>query len=143
VPNATIMVIEHAERFGLAQLHQLRGRVGRGSHESFCCLVADVGQSRESFERLTVMESTNDGFAVAEADLKLRGPGEYLGTRQSGTPALRAANLVRDGELLALARKEALEWLKRDPTLASPESEELRRVLGSRWEGLLDLAEVG
>jgi ATP-dependent DNA helicase RecG len=143
VPNATIMVIEHAERFGLAQLHQLRGRVGRGSEESFCCLVADVGQSRESFERLTVMEQTSDGFAIAEADLKLRGPGEYLGTRQSGTPALRAANLVRDGELLALARKEALEWLKQDPALASPESAELRRVLASRWEGLLDLAEVG
>jgi ATP-dependent DNA helicase RecG len=143
VPNATIMVIEHAERFGLAQLHQLRGRVGRGSEESFCCLVADVGQSRESFERLTVMEQTNDGFAVAEADLKLRGPGEYLGTRQSGTPALRAANLVRDGELLALAREDALEWLKHDPALAGPESAELRRILSTRWEGLLDLAEVG
>ncbi len=143
VPNATIMVIEHAERFGLAQLHQLRGRVGRGSEESFCCLVADVGQSRESFERLTVMESTNDGFAIAEADLKLRGPGEYLGTRQSGTPALRAANLVRDGEILALARKEALEWLRRDPRLESEASGELMRVLRTRWEGLLDLAEVG
>ena len=143
VPNATIMVVEHAERFGLAQLHQLRGRVGRGSQESFCCLVADVGQSRDSFERLTVMESTGDGFAIAEADLKLRGPGEYLGTRQSGTPALRAANLVRDGELLTLARGEALAWLARDPKLDSPESAELRRVLRSRWEGLLDLAEVG
>jgi ATP-dependent DNA helicase RecG len=143
VPNATIMVIEHAERFGLSQLHQLRGRVGRGSHESFCCLVADQAQSRESVERLMVMESTNDGFAVAEADLKLRGPGEYLGTRQSGTPALRAANLVRDGEILALARKEALEWLKHDPRLESDDSEELLRVLRSRWEGLLDLAEVG
>ncbi len=143
VPNATIMVIEHAERFGLAQLHQLRGRVGRGSQESFCCLVADVGQSRESFERLAVMESTGDGFAIAEADLKLRGPGEYLGTRQSGTPALRAANLVRDGELLALARTEALAWLAHDPKLDAPESKELRRVLRSRWSGLLDLAEVG
>ena len=143
VPNATIMVIEHAERFGLAQMHQLRGRVGRGSQESFCCLVADVGQSRDSFERLMVMESTGDGFAIAEADLKLRGPGEYLGTRQSGTPALRAANLVRDGELLALARGEALAWLGKDPGLETGESAELRRVLTSRWEGLLDLAEVG
>jgi ATP-dependent DNA helicase RecG len=143
VPNATIMVIEHAERFGLAQLHQLRGRVGRGSVDSFCCLVADVGQSRESFERLTVMESTSDGFAVAEADLRLRGPGEYLGTRQSGTPALRAANLVRDGELLELARREAQAWLAADPKLEKPESEELRRVLQARWRSLLDLAEVG
>ncbi|MFN2377765.1 MAG: ATP-dependent DNA helicase RecG [Candidatus Binatia bacterium] len=143
VPNATIMVVEHAERFGLAQMHQLRGRVGRGSLESFCCLVADTGQSRESFERLMVMESTSDGFAIAEADLKLRGPGEYLGTRQSGTPALRAANLVRDGELLALARREALAWLAVDPALDQPESAELCRVLSTRWEGLLDLAEVG
>jgi len=143
VANATIMVIEHAERFGLAQMHQLRGRVGRGSRESFCCLVADVGQSVESFERLRVMESTGDGFAIAEADLKLRGPGEYLGTRQSGTPALRAANLVRDGELLAHARTEALSWLAHDPTLEKAESAELRRVLSARWEGLLDLAEVG
>ncbi|MFN2425276.1 MAG: ATP-dependent DNA helicase RecG [Candidatus Binatia bacterium] len=143
VPNATIMVIEHAERFGLAQMHQLRGRVGRGSRESFCCLVADVGQSREAFERLRVMESTGDGFAIAEADLKLRGPGEYLGTRQSGAPALRAANLVRDGELLGIARSEALAWLAHDPTLAKDESADLRRVLSTRWEGLLDLAEVG
>ena len=143
VPNATIMVIEHAERFGLAQMHQLRGRVGRGSQESFCCLVADVGQSRDSFERVKVLESTGDGFAIAEADLKLRGPGEYLGTRQSGTPALRAANLVRDGEVLAEAREAALGWLRGDPKLELPESAELRRVLSSRWEGLLDLAEVG
>jgi ATP-dependent DNA helicase RecG len=137
------MVIEHAERFGLAQMHQLRGRVGRGSRESFCCLVADAGQSRESFERLMVMESTGDGIAIAEADLKLRGPGEYLGTRQSGTPALRAANLVRDGETLGRARKEALAWLERDPRLELAESAELRRVLATRWQGLLDLAEVG
>jgi ATP-dependent DNA helicase RecG len=143
VPNATIMVVEHAERFGLAQLHQLRGRVGRGSQESFCCLVADQAGGRDAVERLMVMERTGDGFEIAEADLKLRGPGEYLGTRQSGTPALRAANLVRDGELLGVARREALAWLGVDPRLERPESEELRRVLQSRWEGLLDLAEVG
>ena len=143
VPNATIMVVEHAERFGLAQLHQLRGRVGRGTLDSFCCLVADVGQSRDSFERLRVMESTIDGFAVAEADLKLRGPGEYLGTRQAGAPAFRAANLVRDGEVLTRARAEALAWLAEDPRLEKPESAELRRVLAARWAGLLDLAEVG
>jgi len=143
VPNATIMVIEHAERFGLAQLHQLRGRVGRGSQESFCCLVADVGQSTESFERLRVMESTNDGFAVAEADLKLRGPGEYLGTRQAGAPSFRAANLVRDAELLASARQAATQWLEKDPRLALPESAELRRAIEQRWAGRLDLSQVG
>jgi len=143
VPNATIMVVEHAERFGLAQLHQLRGRVGRGSLESFCCLVADVGQSSESFERLRVMESTNDGFTVAEADLKLRGPGEYLGTRQAGAPAFRAANLVRDAELLSDARRAALEWLARDPKLATPESADLRRAIEHRWATRLDLSQVG
>ena len=143
VPNATIMVVEHAERFGLAQLHQLRGRVGRGSLDSFCCLVADVGQSADSFERLRVMESTNDGFEIAEADLKLRGPGEYLGTRQSGAPAFRAANLVRDADLLTLARNEALAWLEQDPTLAKPESAELRRAIERRWSSVLGLAEVG
>jgi len=143
VANASIMVVEHAERFGLAQLHQLRGRVGRGSSDSFCCLVADVGQSAESFERLRVMESTNDGFEVAEADLRLRGPGEYLGTRQSGAPTFRAANLVRDADLLTLARKEALAWLEGDPALAKPESDELRRAIEKRWSAVLGLAEVG
>ncbi len=143
VPNASIMVVEHAERFGLAQLHQLRGRVGRGSQESFCCLVAEAGQSREAFERLRVLERSNDGFEVAEADLKLRGPGEYLGTRQSGLPAFRAANLVRDSELLELARREALAWLQRDASLSSPQSAELRRTIAQRWSEKLDLAEVG
>jgi ATP-dependent DNA helicase RecG len=143
VPNASIMVIEHAERFGLAQLHQLRGRVGRGGGDAFCCLVADEAQSPESMERLRVMESTTDGFAVAEADLKIRGPGEYLGTRQSGAPAFRAANLVRDAELLELARGEALAWLARDPSLALAESAELKRALERRWGEKLALAEVG
>ncbi len=143
VPNATIMVVEHAERFGLAQLHQLRGRVGRGSEDSFCCLVADEGQGRDAFERLGVMERTSDGFEIAEADLKLRGPGEYLGTKQSGAPAFRAANLVRDGELLSVAREEALAWLGRDPRLVQPESRELRTAIEGRWSAHLDLAEVG
>lgn len=143
VPQATIIVVEHAERFGLAQLHQLRGRVGRGGGESFCCLVADEAQSVESIERLRVMETTNDGFEIAEADLKLRGPGEYLGTRQSGLPAFRAANLVRDSELLELARREADGWLQRDPGLEDPESAELRRSLSVRWGERLRLAEIG
>lgn len=143
VPNATIMVIEHAERFGLAQLHQLRGRVGRGGGDSFCCLVADEAQSTDSMERLRVMEQTGDGFEIAEADLRLRGPGEYLGTRQSGAPAFRAANLVRDVELLEVARTEAGAWLEHDPALALPESVELKRVIERRWGEKLRLAEVG
>jgi ATP-dependent DNA helicase RecG len=143
VPNATIMVVEHAERFGLAQLHQLRGRVGRGGDESYCCLIADHAQSPDSIERLGVMERTNDGFEVAEQDLKIRGPGEYLGTRQSGVPTFRAANLVRDAALLELARAEAGAWLEQDPDLTDPQSRELRRALDKRWGEKLALAEVG
>jgi len=143
VPNATIMVVEHAERFGLAQLHQLRGRVGRGGGDAFCCLVADQAQGPDSYERLRVMETTTDGFEVAEADLRLRGPGEYLGTRQAGAPAFRAANLVRDAELLELARQEAAAWLAKDPMLKSHESAELKCTLERRWGEKLALAEVG
>ncbi|RMF21784.1 MAG: ATP-dependent DNA helicase RecG [Deltaproteobacteria bacterium] len=143
VPNASIMVIEHAERFGLAQLHQLRGRVGRGGGEAFCCLVADERHTPDALERLRVMERTSDGFEVAEADLRLRGPGEYLGTRQAGIPAFRAANLVRDAELLDLAHREARAWLERDPRLERPESKELKRVIERRWGERLRLAEVG
>jgi ATP-dependent DNA helicase RecG len=143
VPNATIMVVEHAERFGLAQLHQLRGRVGRGGGESFCCLVAGDERSPEAMERLQVLERTSDGFEVAEADLRIRGPGEYLGTRQAGIPGFRAANLVRDAKLLELARGEADAWLARDPDLAAPESAELRRVVEQRFGEKLALAEVG
>ena len=143
VPNATIMVVEHAERFGLAQLHQLRGRVGRGGGESFCCLVASEEQSPDAIERLRVLEETTDGFAVAEADLRIRGPGEYLGTRQAGIPAFRAANLVRDAELLEMARREAEAWLVRDPELGMTDSGELRRALERRWGEKLALAEVG
>ncbi len=143
VPNASIMVVEHAERFGLAQLHQLRGRVGRGGGEAFCCLVADQRQTADSVERLRTMERSSDGFEIAEADLRLRGPGEYLGTRQAGVPALRAANLVRDAELLELAHREARAWLAEDPDLRRPESAELRRALQLRWGDRLRLAEVG
>jgi ATP-dependent DNA helicase RecG len=143
VPNASIMVVEHAERFGLAQLHQLRGRVGRGGGDAFCCLVAGEAQSEESMERLRVMESTADGFDVAEADLRMRGPGEYLGTRQSGVPAFRAANLVRDAALLNLAREEAEAWLERDSGLELPESAALKRAVNERFGEKLALAEVG
>jgi ATP-dependent DNA helicase RecG len=143
VPNATIMVVEHAERFGLAQLHQLRGRVGRGGGESFCCLVATDERSPEAMERLRVLERTSDGFEVAEADLRIRGPGEYLGTRQAGIPGFRAANLVRDAELLELARSEADKWLAHDPRLALPESAELKGVIEERFGEKLALAEVG
>jgi ATP-dependent DNA helicase RecG len=104
VPNATVMLIENAEHFGLAQLHQLRGRIGRGAHESFCILVSDA-QHPEAQARLKILEETNDGFKIAEADLKLRGPGELLGQQQSGLPNLRFGNLAEDLHLIRQARE--------------------------------------
>jgi len=143
VPNATVMVIEHAEHFGLAQLHQLRGRVGRGEHRSLCFLLASYAQGDQARERLRVMEETNDGFRIAEKDLELRGPGEFLGTRQSGLPDFRAANLLRDGALLHDAQEDAAAWLAVDPGLVSPASLPLRAVLEARWAGRLELARIG
>jgi ATP-dependent DNA helicase RecG len=143
VPNATVMLIEHAERFGLAQLHQLRGRVGRGQAESFCFLLAQYTPADEAHRRLRVMTETSDGFKIAEADLMFRGPGEFLGTRQSGMPDFRVANIVRDSRVLELAREEAEAWLTRDPDLTAPASRRLRAVLEDRWAGRLELARVG
>ncbi|HEY0882196.1 MAG TPA: helicase-related protein, partial [Archangium sp.] len=143
VPNASVMVIEHAERFGLSQLHQLRGRVGRGAAKSHCLLVAGYAQSAESAERLGVMEESTDGFVIAERDLEIRGPGEFLGTRQSGLPELAVANLVRDQALLAQAQEEARAIVDRDPRLEAPEHQRLVRALEERWEGRLKLARVG
>jgi ATP-dependent DNA helicase RecG len=143
VPNATVMVIEHAERFGLAQLHQLRGRVGRGRAQSHCFLVVPDWTGEESYQRLHTLERSTDGFHIAEADLALRGPGDFLGTRQAGLPDFRVANLLRDTALLRAARDEAVAWLEQDPTLARPESRALRAVLQHRWRGRLGLALVG
>ncbi len=143
VPNATVILIEHAERFGLAQLHQLRGRVGRGQDESFCLLLAQYAPADEAHRRLQVMVETNDGFKIAEADLAFRGPGEFLGTRQSGLPDFRVANIVRDSRILEMARDEAEAWLTRDPELTSPASRRLRASLEDRWAGRLELARVG
>jgi ATP-dependent DNA helicase RecG len=114
VANATVMLIEHAERFGLAQLHQLRGRVGRGSHRSLCVLKTSVRMSDVARERIQAMVTTTDGFRLAEIDLRLRGPGEVAGTRQSGLPEFRVANLMEDSALLALAQREARSWVERE-----------------------------
>lgn len=143
VPNATVMLIEHAERFGLSQLHQLRGRVGRGHAESLCLLLAQYAPADESIRRLQVMADSNDGFKIAEADLAFRGPGEFLGTRQSGMPDFRVANIVRDSRILEAAREEAQAWLEHDPDLTSPASRRLRTILEDRWAGRLELARVG
>ncbi len=143
IPNATVMVVEHAERFGLSQLHQLRGRVGRGKDRAHCFLVHYDGGGPESLKRLRVMESESDGFRIAEADLAMRGPGELLGTRQSGLADFRLANLARDSRLLLEARKEALGWLAQDPDLSRKESRPLREVLRQRWGGRLQLGAIG
>lgn len=142
VPNATIMVVIDAERFGLAQLHQLRGRVGRGEYQSYCFLVSDT-HSAEGRARLRIMEQTNDGFVLAEEDLKLRGPGEFFGTRQSGLPELKVADLVRDLPLLERARQLALSIIDADPKLARPEHQKLREELKMTFAEGLDLAQIG
>lgn len=129
VPDATIMVIEHAERFGLAQLHQLRGRVGRGDEASTCILLYKGPLSENGRARLSILRDTDDGFLIAEEDLKLRGEGELLGTRQSGTPGFRIASLEAHGDLLEIARKDAAYIIERDPDLTSPRGEALRTLL--------------
>jgi len=128
VPNASVMIIESAERFGLSQLHQLRGRVGRGAEQSFCILMTSHQLSSDSKTRMETMCSTNDGFEIAEVDLKLRGPGDLLGTQQSGVLQLRIADLVRDRDLLQVARHEASKLLKADVRLELPEHQNLRKA---------------
>jgi len=139
VPNASVMVIEHAERFGLSQLHQLRGRVGRGADNSFCVLLASDKQTDVARERLGIMEETNDGFRIAEKDLEIRGPGEIMGTRQAGLPEFRIANLVRDLEILQAARKEADNCLEQ----AGKSSSAAKLVKRAESDARLKLAAVG
>lgn len=134
VPNACVMIVEDAERFGLAQLHQLRGRVGRGEHQSFCILVADP-KTDDGRERLEVMARSNNGFEIAEEDLRIRGPGEFYGTRQSGLPSFRIANILRDVDILEKSREDAFEIVKRDPKLERPEYTSLRAEVFRRFEG--------
>jgi ATP-dependent DNA helicase RecG len=143
IPNATIMVVEHAERFGLSQLHQLRGRVGRGKAAGYCLLINRAPRKPLAEKRLRIMEREHDGFKVAEADLAMRGPGEFLGTRQSGLGDFRLANLVRDAKILIDARKEAQAWLEHDQDLSRSESSGLREVLQHRWGQRLQLGAVG
>ncbi|RLB59237.1 MAG: DNA helicase RecG [Deltaproteobacteria bacterium] len=143
VPRATVMVVEHAERFGLSQLHQLRGRVGRGRRPGSCFLVAHNLASEDARRRLQVMARTSDGFEIAEADLAIRGPGEFLGTRQSGLPVFAFGDLVRDADLLQLARDEARTLVEADPELKRPQHAALLEGLRQRWAGALALAEVG
>ena len=179
MPNATVMVIEHADRFGLAQLHQLRGRVGRGAQRSFCFLISSAGRRQDqgpdvptmqgahdltlpfseetaaermraqtrptqtAEQRLKAMVHCSDGFAIAEQDLRIRGPGEMLGTRQSGIPEFRVMNLVRDAAVLEQARQEAFALMERDPQLSHPDHRLLKAVVLRKWQAKLDLGSIG
>ena len=175
VPNATVMVIEHADRFGLAQLHQLRGRVGRGAQRSFCLLISSAGKKSDvpttsgarslelpfstetaaelprmqtkptqtAEQRLKAMVHCGDGFAIAEQDLQIRGPGEMLGTRQWGVPEFRVMNLVRDAAVLEQARQEAFALMKQDPQLSHPDHQLLKAAVLRRWQAKLDLGSIG
>ena len=142
VPNATVMLIDSAERFGLSQLHQLRGRVGRGTEASHCILLSDATTDTAE-QRLNAMTHTTSGFDIAEMDLKLRGPGEFFGTRQHGLPQLKLADISQEFELLAVARGDALELLKRDPNLSQPVHRHLREALVAQFGKTLQLAQVG
>ena len=142
VPNATTMIIEHAERFGLAQLHQLRGRVGRGTARSVCAFISEP-TTEEGIQRLEAIASTEDGFKIAELDLGIRGPGELFGARQSGLPPFQIADLIRDLDLLRMARKDADAWIERDPRLEAPDAHVARELLMKKYGPALGLGDVG
>ncbi|VAX24881.1 ATP-dependent DNA helicase RecG [hydrothermal vent metagenome] len=142
-PNATVMMIEHADRFGLSQLHQLRGRVGRSVHRSYCLLMAGAGPGTPAWDRLRIMEKSQDGFKIAEADLQLRGSGDFFGVKQSGLPELKIGNILRDHKILSEARKAAFTLIEKDPGLSKPEHAELRRALTERWRDRFELGEIG
>ena len=144
VPNATVMVVDHAERFGLAQLHQLRGRVGRGAAKSFCILMTGERVSEQAEERLAAMVRTQNGFELAELDLAMRGPGEFFGTRQAGLPGFRVANLVRDRDLLELAKQEAVRFAAvPEETVTDAERKRVWDHLRQAWQRRYGLMEAG
>lgn len=143
IPNATVMMVEHADRFGLSQLHQLRGRVGRGAEHSYCLLIASENYSQDAGRRLEVMVTTSDGFKIAEADLEIRGPGDFLGTRQAGLPDFRVASLVKDLIILQHAREAAFNYIETTQRLTTMDSQEVRAELIKRWGSRLELATIG
>jgi ATP-dependent DNA helicase RecG len=143
VANATLMVIENAERFGLSQLHQLRGRVGRGKAASQCILVPGTKKTQDAKMRLNIMVQTNDGFRIAEEDLRIRGPGEVLGTRQAGLPIFCYAELRRDAEIFDQASQSAKQIFLEDPKLENPENQLLQQVMLEKWQGRLQLSRIG
>ena len=138
VPNASVMIVEHAERFGLSQLHQLRGRVGRDRHQSYCFLLYQSPLSEEARERLKAMTETTDGFEIAERDLVQRGPGDFFGTRQAGVPTFRMIDLVRDRDVLDTAQREAGQWF----ATVKPAPDAIERLLAN-WNQRFRLIEIG
>ncbi|NOZ22442.1 MAG: ATP-dependent DNA helicase RecG [Planctomycetes bacterium] len=142
IPNASVMVVEHAERFGLAQLHQLRGRIGRGEHKSYCLLFGEP-KSETAERRLRVMTQTSNGFKIAEEDLRIRGPGEFFGTRQHGLPEFKVGDIIEDFELLRLARKDAFALVETDPTLSAPQHQGILQQVRIKFRDRLDLIDVG
>jgi len=143
VPNASVMVVEHAERFGLAQLHQLRGRVGRGAQKSYCILMTGERISPLGEERLNAMVRTQNGFELAELDLNMRGPGEFFGTRQAGLPEFRVVNLLRDREILEIAKVEAARFATYPTEANEAERDCIRAHLKSKWQRWYGLVEAG
>jgi ATP-dependent DNA helicase RecG len=142
VANASVMVIENAERFGLAQLHQLRGRVGRGADQSYCILMTDYKLSKDAKTRIETMVSTNNGFEIADVDLKLRGPGDLMGTQQSGILDLLVADLSKDAPILQAAREAALDILKKDPRLESNENQRIQKHIGSLRKSVVNWGRI-
>lgn len=142
VPDANVMVILDADRFGLAQLHQLRGRIGRGKSDAVCILVARVSNPLAA-ERLKILLETNDGFKIAQEDLRLRGPGEFFGTRQHGLPELKIADLIDDADILMQARRDAFEIIRNDPDLSAPEHQQLRLEMIKTYGDRIDLIQQG
>ena len=138
VPNASIMIIENAERFGLAQLHQLRGRVGRGEYKSYCILKYQ-GNSEVIRQRMKVMQETNDGFVISEKDLELRGSGEFFGTKQHGIPEFKIANLFQDMPVLKMAQSTAIKILEKDPKLEKKENEPLRKIIKEKFQDRIEI----
>ncbi|EKD41846.1 MAG: ATP-dependent DNA helicase RecG, partial [uncultured bacterium] len=138
----TVMLVEHAERFGLSQLHQLRGRVGRAGHQSYCFLMAAYQQSEDAGKRLSIMEETDDGFKISEEDLKIRGPGDFMGTRQAGLPDFKLAYLLNEDKLMVAARKRAQEILNEDISLALEKYQMIKKILKKRWLDKLNLTSI-
>ena len=143
VPNATVMVVEHADRFGLSQLHQLRGRIGRGRHRGTCVLMTGEAPSENAFRRLDIMCRTSDGFRIAEEDLEIRGPGEFVGTRQSGIPQFRFGNIVRDRRVLELAAREARDHFSLLTGDAKGAGKDELARLADQWRSRFGLFDVG